>query len=129
METQIRKNKLEIERYKRLEKAQLHGAIEWLCINPNNIDFEKNVINFRIPFIADIIDTKWKRYASDIFLAGSHYQLFITMMLTIISCLINYVPTLRSNTDNGSPVLAVCYVLCAFSMFLLGLKELPLILR
>ena len=66
-ESQMKLNNIR-KRIVALEKADLHGAIEWLCINPKKLDFDTLMPSFEIPFIKDIVDTKWKKVCIQEFL-------------------------------------------------------------
>ena len=105
---------------------RVHGAIEWLCIA-----YQKNgdmVEAFANPFIQDLINSKWDRSAYLVFERDALIASIITFLLTLISCVINYEPTVRNNPSNGSVLLAVLYPVLFCFLGLLVLKELPQVL-
>lgn len=102
--------------------AKLYGAIEWLCINPDST-FKA----FEIDFIKHIINKKWERSAQAVFYRSAVIVFIITFLMTVISCLIGFVPT-RENGHLGSKVLAVFYPITAIFLAILTLAELPAVL-
>ncbi len=107
---------------------RVHGAFEWLCIryqsDPDCLD------SFDIPFLRDLIDTKWSRSASVMFERDAGIAVVITVLLTLISCLINYHPTYGEEAveGKGSIILVVLYPLLFFFLLGLVIKELPQVL-
>ena len=106
--------------------VEVYGAIEHLC--EKYLEDDSVLDAFDNEFIKDLINAKWDRSAFYEFRRDGIVAFIITVCLTLISCVINFIPTLKRGTQEGSNILALLYSILFIFVSLVSIKEIPQVL-